>query len=323
MTTNRLLLCLGLLAASCTSSDSEHTETSGHSTDGTGGVSATSGTTSGSTLGESSGSVETSSTGSSSGDPTTTSETGGVASIRFAHMSVEQRPVMICADGAAVAPFEARSIAYPEVTAYVAIAAAAEFSLVPEGDDCAAESALSVPLELGENELATVVLYGDPGLPERPLELAVLLDASGTPPTNPDLARARVFHTDTDIGPIDVGVSPAEGVRLHVFGGVPYGGRASGSDVGQLGERHYVDGIPVVLPAERLNIWEHESPTVLGWFSTEDPPFEANGVFSVFAAGRVSTGTPEAVICRDEVESATERAPWAACEVFVPNRPDR
>lgn len=135
------------------------------------------------------------------------------------------------------------------------------------------------------------------------------------------LTRLRNFHTDTDVGRLDIGIEPAPGAQLFLFQDVPYGGMAQGSSVGRVSERGYVN-IPSDPPADRLNIWRHGTTDVLGWFPTSDLPFVGGDTFTVFPAGRALTGTPEAVLCTDTVVKATAEQLLAVCEVFVADTPD-
>ncbi|MBV1857647.1 MAG: DUF4397 domain-containing protein [Nannocystaceae bacterium] len=325
MATQESLLCLSLLVGGCVASDAD--SVSG-STDA-----ATTGTSSGTTSssgpatssdaatspGDDDGDMSSEGTSSSGGDSSTGSDSH-LASVRVAHMSLEQGPLRLCVDGEALAPFEETTLAYPQMTAYIRVPQASEVAFVLPDEDCTATPLAAFDIDLPQDSQATLVLYGDPGLPDRPLETAVLADSPQTLPTNPKLARVRLFHTDTDVDALDVGVSPAPGVQVLIFDNVPYGGSPAGSDVGQLDEHSYVDGVPISIPTDRLNIWHQGTTDVLGWVAAEDLLFEPGKVFSVFAAGRATTGTPEAVVCRDELTFAMPRARWASCEVAIPNQ---
>ncbi|MBL4686424.1 MAG: DUF4397 domain-containing protein [Nannocystaceae bacterium] len=238
--------------------------------------------------------------------------------LRIAHMSVDGLDVIVCVDGEPIAPLGATPIAYPNVTAYLDVPTDAEVTLLPVGSRCHDDTQLDIDLDLAPGAWATLVLFGDPALADRPLELRLLLDETDLPPTSANLARARNFHVDVDIGAIDVGVSPALGVQLMLFDNVPYGGTAQGSDIGTLTERGYVDGALPMVPTDRLNIWTHGTTEVLGWLPTDPPALQAGAVHSIFAAGKVLSGTPEAVVCLDTVAMATAEALWTRCQVFIP-----
>lgn len=240
------------------------------------------------------------------------------ARLRIAHMSADGHEVVVCVDGEPVAPLGTTAIAYPNVTAYLEVPTDAEVALLSTGARCDEDTELDVALALSPGAWATLVLFGDPALADRPLQLEVLVDETDLPPTSADLARARNFHVDVDLGAIDVGISPAPGMQLMLFDNVPYGGTAGGSDIGTLTERGYVDGAPPMVPTDRLNIWTHGTTEVLGWLPTEPAALQAGSVHSIFAAGKALSGTPEAVVCLDTVAMATADALWTSCQVFIP-----
>lgn len=251
------------------------------------------------------------------------SSTGATPSttlLRFAQMSVEQPPVMLCVDGEPIEPLGTTAVSYPEVTAYLSVASDATVSVVAADADCQAKPSAQVQLEHGADELTTLVLFGDPTSQRRPLQMQALLDESGVAPPNMMSTRLRNFHTDTDVGRLDVGIEPAPGTQLFLFQDVPYGGVAQGSSVGRVSERGYVN-VPSAPPADRLNIWLHGTTDLLGWFPTSDLPFVGGDTFTVFPAGRALTGIPEAVLCTDTVVKATADQLLTACEVFVADTP--
>lgn len=258
----------------------------------------------------------------STDDSSATGPQAMTTSVRFAHMSVEQAAVILCVDGEPATPLLGTPIAYPQVTAYLSVAANATLAVAPEDADCDATPLLELELDHGADELSTVVMFGDPGSASRPLELRALLDESDLPPSTPSLTRVRNFHTDTDVGNIDVGLVPTAGTQVFIFEDVGYGSVAQSSSLGEVTERGYVDGIPSMPPAERLNVWLHGTTDVLGWFATSTIAFAPGGTYTVFPAGRALVGTPEAVVCVDRPDPATDQELFSECDVFIPNPPD-
>ena len=244
------------------------------------------------------------------------------ALVRVAHLSVEVPSVRFCVDGALVEPVGATPIRYTQATAYVRVAVGATLSVVAETSDCADKALQTAPLELEADQRGTWVLYGTPGSTKTPLATRLLADGPRAEPADHQRAKARNFHTDTEAGTIDVGVAPGPAAQLLVFSNVAYGQFAKGSTVGTLDALGYVDGIPTEFPLPRLNIWRHGTRDVLGWFPTANLPLRAGKLYTIFPAGRVATGTPEAVVCEDEPREATHGNLWASCETFEASAPD-
>lgn len=254
-------------------------------------------------------------------DSSGTAADSSTALVRFAQMSVEQQPVVLCIDGEPVQPLGATAVAYPEVTAYLTVATDAVVSVAAMDADCQIDPAVQIQLTLDADALSTLVLFGDPGSKRRPLQLQALLDESDVAPPSMTMTRIRNFHTDTDVGTLDIGIEPVPGTQVFLFEDVAYGGVAQASTVSRVSQRGYVN-VPSNPPAERLSIWNHGTMDVLGWFATADFPFVGGDTFTVFPAGRALTGIPEAVLCTDSVVEATAGQLLNACEVFVAQPPD-
>lgn len=254
------------------------------------------------------------SSSSATGEPST------LTRLRVAVLTVDLEGADVCLDGpqGEVGPLGQRlgsdALDYPVATRYldVELSSVDGVRLVPAGDDCSATALAEAPVDTrGVAPYQTLVLFGDASLPQVDLSAALFPDETDQPPAAG--AKARNIHADPEAPTINVGlISPAGPV--FVFREVSYQQTALGTDLGEVSANGYVQGIPSVeFP---IRVWQDGTRDPLLELP-EVPPFEAGGVYSVFPAGKVFSGTAEAFVCRDAVDLATPEDPWSACFLVV------
>jgi hypothetical protein len=217
------------------------------------------------------------------------SDPSPIVQVRVANMSTEMPSVRVCIEDEPIGD----AVAYGAMTGYLDVA----LGRIGVCGGAARDFAL------GDGRF-TVVVYGDPGEEAHPLELAVLPDEDAPPAEG--RAKVRAFHTDIEAPSIDVGFPRPDGQRVLIFGDLAYGATPRVSTLGPVSERGYVDGIPAPFPAPRLFVWPSGSAMPLGSFDGALVPFAAGHTYSVFPAGRVQSGTPEAFAC-DDASSQCDR----------------
>ncbi|MEM6926055.1 MAG: DUF4397 domain-containing protein [Myxococcota bacterium] len=237
--------------------------------------------------------------------------------IRFAALTVDLPAVDVCwsVDGAP-SPI-VTGLSYPTMTQYadVPLAQGAEVTVAPAGAGCDSEDGIVVAVERRDDDdptHRTLVFVGDaePGLAEMIGFEAILLSDDPEPPTTG--AKVRNFHADPVAPVIDVGVQALTGQPTFLFEEVAYTQTAGGSSLGEVTARGYVDGVPLIrLP---VDVFDHVTGD---WILTIEgaPPFAEGKIYTLFPAGKVTTGRAEVLICEDETIPYAER-PFASCELI-------
>jgi hypothetical protein len=228
--------------------------------------------------------------------------------VRIANMSTELTAIDLCIDHENVGG----DVTYGQLTPYmdVSIPTATEIVVQSAGDACdKSDSLASRKIKIDDlgGGPATIVVLGRPGDADKPVSVALLPDET-TSPTDPTRAKARALQTDVEGPTIDVGFPVPSGMHVLVFQALGYAATEQSSSLGPVSARGYVDGIPVPYTQPRLDVWPTGGQTPLGWFDGSEVPFAANRSYTVFAAGRVFTGTAEAFVCDDVASSCTRYA---------------
>lgn len=243
--------------------------------------------------------------------------------MRVANLSVEAPSVTACVEEEAIATVDyATMTRYLDVSApdalRVELHAASEAGEACDSDAALASESFSLST-FGDARDFSVVIFGNPNDTAHPLTAALLADDLEPAPAM--RAKARNFGTDTEAPPIDIGFPRPDGQHMLIFADVEYGHTARSTAIGAVSSRGYVEGIPTPFPAPRLFVWPSGGADPLGYFEARDVPFAAGKVYSVFPAGRVRSGIPEAVICEDTLDAATPDAPLSSCQRFTALRP--